>query len=180
MTKSKVNATSVATQEQSINNSVNVLEALISSMNTEQKELLIKSMMETDKDLAVKVETKHKENKQQPAPVRIKQPELDKQLVQKVLTTQTRLVKKEARRQLVSRVLTKLFQDRLFTTAELKETLAPVIESEWGDIDPVAEINNLLPEIGCKVVAKEARVGRGRLHNVWTMKKPELSLPQLN
>ncbi len=41
-------------------------------------------------------------------------------------------------------------------------------------------IINLLPEIGCEVVAKEARVGRGRLHNVWTMKKPELSLPQLN
>ena len=43
-------------------------------------------------------------------------------------------VKKESRRQLVSRVLTKLFQDRLFTTTELKETLAPVIESEWEEI----------------------------------------------
>ena len=88
-------------------------------------------------------------------------------------------VKKESRRQLVSRVLTKLFQDRLFTTAELKETLAPVIESEWGGIDPVAEINNLLPEIGCKVVAKEARVGRGRLHNIWTLDKSEYSV-QMN
>jgi len=169
----------VATQETSNNNMVNVLESLISSLSAEQKQMFITHMVEADKDLAKTVsglvtegQVKNvKDSKTQP--VRVKQPELDKQLVQKVLTTQTRLVKKEARRQLVSRVLSKLYQDRLFTTAELKETLAPVIESEWGDIDPVAEINNLLPEIGCEVVAKEARIGRGRLHNVWSVTAPK-------
>lgn len=157
-----------ATQEVSNANVVSVLESLVNTLSGEQKEILLNHLAGTNKDISQMVVAEKKEQVQQPAPVRVKQPEIDPKMVEKVLHTQQRLVNKEARRMLVERVLQKTCKDRLFTTVEVNELMGSVT-STW-DVDPLAELSNIFSEIGCKVVAKQKREsGKGRLVNVWSL-----------
>lgn len=155
-----------ATQEVSNANVVSVLESLVNTLRGEQKELLLNHLAATNKDPTQMIVAEKKEQAQQP--VRVKQPEIDPRMVEKVLHTQQRLVNKEARRMLVERVLQKTCKDRLFTTVEVNEFMGSVT-STW-DVDPLAELSNIFSEIGCKVVAKQKREsGKGRLVNVWSL-----------
>ena len=156
-----------ATQEVSNANVVSVLESLVNTLSGEQKEILLNHLAGTNKDLTQMVVTDKKEQTPPPT-VRVKQPEIDPKMVEKVLHTQQRLVNKEARRMLVERVLQKTCKDRLFTTVEVNELMGSVT-STW-DVDPLAELSNIFSEIGCKVVAKQKREsGKGRLVNVWSL-----------
>ena len=46
---------------------------------------------------------------------------------------------------------------------------------EWG-VDEVAEVNNLVKELGYHVIAKQPRQGRGRLLNVYAKAQPESNM----
>ena len=135
-----------ATQEVSNANVVSVLESLVNTLRGEQKEILLNHLAGTNKDLTQMIVTDKKEQPQQPVAVRVKQPEIDHKMVEKVLHTQQRLVNKEARRMLVERVLQKTCKDRLFTTVEVNELMSSVT-STW-DVDPLAELSNIFSEIG--------------------------------
>ena len=104
---------------------------------------------------------------------RVSIPELDPQLVEKTLNTAERLVAKESRRTIVKAVL-KLYGDKPFTTQAIISSLGDKVK-EW-EVDEVAEVNNLVKELGYHVIAKQPRQGRGRLLNVYAKAQPELNL----
>lgn len=109
--------------------------------------------------------------------VRYEKP-LDPSLAKKVVETQARLAEANQRKEVIQRVLMRLYKDRLFTVKDLEDTLAPVV-SKW-DGDATAIINNALKEIpSVKVIGKERREGRGRLSSIWQV-VPEASTGALN
>lgn len=105
--------------------------------------------------------------------VRYEKP-IDPELAKKVVETQARLAEANQRKEVIQRVLMRLYKDRLFTVKDLEDTLAPIV-SKW-DGDATAIINNALKDIpSVKVIGKERREGRGRLSSIWQV-VPEASL----
>lgn len=91
---------------------------------------------------------------------------IDPVKAEKVIETQKRLAEVQARRLIVANVLGKLYKGKQFTVSEIKDVLAPVVE-EW-EINPVAELNNILKNIGAQIVGNVKReAGRGRRENIW-------------
>lgn len=80
---------------------------------------------------------------------------------------------KEARRTIVKAVL-KLYGDKPFTTQAIISSLSDKVK-DW-EVDEVAEVNNLIKELGYHVIAKQPRQGRGRLLNVYAKSQPEPNL----
>lgn len=109
--------------------------------------------------------------------VRYEKP-IDPELAKKVVETQSRLAEANQRKEVIQRVLMRLYKDRLFTVKDLEDTLAPIV-SKW-DGDATAIINNALKDIpSVKVIGKERREGRGRLSSIWQV-VPEAGAKVLN
>lgn len=68
----------------------------------------------------------------------------------------------------------KLYGDKPFTTQAIISSLGDKVK-EW-EVDEVAEVNNLVKELGYHVIAKQPRQGRGRLLNVYAKSQPEPNL----
>lgn len=109
--------------------------------------------------------------------VRYEKP-IDPELAKRVVETQARLAEANQRKEVIQRVLMRLYKDRLFTVKDLEDTLAPIV-SKW-DGDATAIINNALKDIpSVKVIGKERREGRGRLSSIWQV-VPEASTSTLS
>ena len=127
--------------------------AFVQAMSTEEKAALI-----------AKIQGQHKVS----AEVKTKKAKINQEKLLKEINTQERLAEAAKRRQVVAKVLTKMYKGKQFTVSELNEQLEPLV-SKW-QINPVAEMNNILRDIGAKVVGTVKReAGRGRRENIWTV-----------
>lgn len=134
----------------------------------DQKENKVKEEQRIKKELA---------DKKAGIIVRYEKP-IDPELAKKVVETQARLAEANQRKEVIQRVLMRLYKDRLFTVKDLEDTLAPIV-SKW-DGDATAIINNALKDIpSVKVIGKERREGRGRLSSIWQV-VPEASTSTLS
>ena len=129
------------------------INAFVQAMTAEEKAALI-----------AKIQGQHKIGTE----VKIKKAKIDQEKLLKEINTQERLAEAAKRRQIVAKVLTKMYKGKQFTVSELNEQLEPLV-SKW-QINPVAEMNNILRDIGAKVVGTVKReAGRGRRENIWTV-----------
>ena len=125
--------------------------AFVQAMSAEEKAALI-----------AKIQGQHKVSEE----VKIKKAKINQEKLLKEIATQERLAEAAKRRQVVAKVLTKMYKGKQFTVSELNEQLEPLV-SKW-QINPVAEMNNILRDIGAKVVGTVKReAGRGRRENIW-------------
>ena len=125
--------------------------AFVQAMSAEEKAALI-----------VKIQGQHKVSTE----VKAKKAKINQEKLLKEINTQERLAEAAKRRQVVAKVLTKMYKGKQFTVSELNEQLEPLV-SKW-QINPVAEMNNILRDIGAKVVGTVKReAGRGRRENIW-------------
>lgn len=125
--------------------------AFVQAMSTEEKAALI-----------AKIQGQQKVS----AEVKTKKAKINQEKLLKEINTQERLAEAAKRRQVVAKVLTKMYKGKHFTVSELNEQLNPLV-SKW-QINPVAEMNNILRDIGAKVVGTVKReAGRGRRENIW-------------
>ena len=125
--------------------------AFVQAMSAEEKAALI-----------AKIQGQHKVSTE----VKTKKAKINQEKLLKEINTQERLAEAAKRRQVVAKVLTKMYKGKQFTVSELNEQLEPLV-SKW-QINPVAEMNNILRDIGAKVVGTVKReAGRGRRENIW-------------
>ena len=125
--------------------------AFVQAMSAEEKAALI-----------AKIQGQHKVSTE----VKTKKAKINQEKLLKEINTQERLAEAAKRRQVVAKVLTKMYKGKHFTVSELNEQLEPLV-SKW-QINPVAEMNNILRDIGAKVVGTVKReAGRGRRENIW-------------
>ena len=129
------------------------INAFVQAMSAEEKAALI-----------AKIQGQHKVSTE----VKTKKAKVNQEKLLKEINTQERLAEAAKRRQVVAKVLTKMYKGKQFTVSELNEQLNPLV-SKW-QINPVAEMNNILRDIGAKVVGTVKReAGRGRRENIWTV-----------
>ena len=125
--------------------------AFVQAMSAEEKAALI-----------AKIQGQHKASTE----VKAKKAKINQEKLLKEIATQERLAEAAKRRQVVAKVLTKMYKGKQFTVSELNEQLNPLV-SKW-QINLVAEMNNILRDIGAKVVGTVKReAGRGRRENIW-------------
>ena len=125
--------------------------AFVQAMSAEEKAALIAN-----------IQGQHKASTE----FKTKKAKINQEKLLKEIATQERLAEAAKRRQVVAKVLTKMYKGKQFTVSELNEQLEPLV-SKW-QINPVAEMNNILRDIGAKVVGTAKReAGRGRRENIW-------------
>lgn len=130
-----------------------VVQAFVQAMTAEEKQALI-----------ARIQGQHQVSTKS-AP-KASRKVVSQEKILKEINTQERLAEAAKRRQVVAKILTKLYKGKEFTVSELNEQLKPLV-SKW-EINPVAEMNNILRDIGAKVVGTVKRnQGRGRRENIW-------------